>query len=202
MRSFEAKEKDLSSYNFQTDEYLKKPILNNKILDYLNQKSRNLISKSNLEIENLKDIILNGRYLNFESNKAKLNELALGKMHEKLNCILNSSILSDTKQMKDLMTLCDFSAFQKWNLIYRASRDGFEAARFHTNCDDKSNTFVIVKSAVGNIFGGYTEQPWSGLAVSVVKSDANALIFSLINKQNRPLKIKSSQNEGICCSIN
>jgi len=37
--------------------------------------------------------------------------------------------------MKDLMTLCEFPVDQEWNLIYRASQDGFEASNFDSKCD-------------------------------------------------------------------
>ena len=47
-------------------------------------------------------------------------------------------------------------------LIYRASRDGWASSNFHTHCDNKGPTVTVVKS--GNyIFGGYTEQSWSGI---------------------------------------
>ncbi len=38
-----------------------------------------------------------------------------------------------------------------------------------------------------NIFGGYTEQSWSG---NGNQSDQNAFIFSLINLDDQPLKMK------------
>jgi len=50
----------------------------------------------------------------------------------------------------------------KWRLLFRASRDGFEAAAFHSKCDNKGPTVTIVKS-VHNIFGGFTEESWDGL---------------------------------------
>jgi len=39
----------------------------------------------------------------------------------------------------------------KWRLLFRASRDGFEAAAFHSKCDNKGPTVTIVKSG-NNIF--------------------------------------------------
>ena len=46
-----------------------------------------------------------------------------------------------------------------WRLLYRASRDGFEAESFHLKCDYKGPTVTVVKS--GNfIFGGFTEAAW------------------------------------------
>ena len=46
-----------------------------------------------------------------------------------------------------------------YTLIYRASRDGWAASAFHSFCDRKGPTVVIVKSGY-NIFGGYTAQHW------------------------------------------
>ena len=49
----------------------------------------------------------------------------------------------------------------KWRLLFRASRDGFAAAAFHSKCDNKGPTVTIVKSG-NNIFGGFTEESWTG----------------------------------------
>jgi len=106
-----------------------------------------------------------------------------------------------------LLTLCEFPLNQKWNLIYRASRDGFKASQFHAKCDNKPNTLIIIKSTNDNVFGRYTEQSWTPFDYDLVlkqlftnrsraqglfnrSSDPNAFIFSLINYLNRPLKIK------------
>ena len=47
----------------------------------------------------------------------------------------------------------------KWNLCYRASRDGWSAKDFHKHCDNKGPTVILVK-ANDCIFGGYTDQHW------------------------------------------
>ena len=42
-------------------------------------------------------------------------------------------------------------------LLYRASRDGWAASKFHSCCDNKGPTVTVVKG--GNyIFGGYEER--------------------------------------------
>lgn len=46
-----------------------------------------------------------------------------------------------------------------WKLCWRASKDGWAAQTFHTQCDGKSPTVTIVK-ANGNIFGGFTKSQW------------------------------------------
>lgn len=48
-----------------------------------------------------------------------------------------------------------------WRLCYRASRDGWKAENFHTNCDDKGRTVTVVK-VDDYIFGGFTDESWGG----------------------------------------
>ena len=95
---------------------------------------------------------------------------------------------------------CEFPVDQKWNLIYRASQDVFEASSFHAKCDNKPNTLIIIKSTNGNVFGGYTEQTWN--QTGKYKADPNSFIFSLINKKNKPIKMKLSRSYGIFCHSN
>jgi hypothetical protein len=99
---------------------------------------------------------------------------------------LNSLIVPSNE---DLFKLCEFSKDQKWKFLYRASQDGFKGADFHHFCDDKDNTLTIVKSSNGNVFGGFTRTPWTSSA-GLVKEDESDFIFSLINTDNQPLKMK------------
>ena len=46
-----------------------------------------------------------------------------------------------------------------FGLVYRASRDGWTAADFHSRCDYKGPTVTVITSGK-SIFGGYTEQQW------------------------------------------
>ena len=90
---------------------------------------------------------------------------------------------------------------RKWSLLYQGSRDGFRCFDFHSRCDRKPNTLTIVKSSSGNIFGGYTVVPWKSLnRDGVYEYDRNAFIFSLVNKENRPLifeqTLESENNEN------
>ena len=48
-----------------------------------------------------------------------------------------------------------------FNLLYRASRDGFLAKDFHDKCDGIPNTIVLVKRRLSNyVFGGVTTKAW------------------------------------------
>ena len=77
----------------------------------------------------------------------------------------------------------------KWTLLYRATRDGDGETIFHNKCNDKGATIIIVKTDKGLIFGGYTEQSWSG---SSDKTDNNSFIFSLDLKKIYRAKKNSS----------
>ncbi len=93
----------------------------------------------------------------------------------------------NTEQLKLLIKICGFPREQKWELKYRASRDGFKALDFHSKCDGVENTLTIIKTTKGNVFGGYTEQAWNSYGHAV--ADPSAFIFSLINEKNRPFKV-------------
>jgi hypothetical protein len=79
-------------------------------------------------------------------------------------------------------------------LLYRATRNGFSSGAFHSKCDGKSNTLTIFKAKESSyIFGGFTSVSWDRSKKH--KSDQNAFIFSLTNKDNTPLKMKIDSNE-------
>jgi hypothetical protein len=101
--------------------------------------------------------------------------------------------LKDDRQLVELIKLCEFSPNDKWTLLYRATRDGFGSDDFHSKCDGHYNTLTIFKAKQSsNIFGGFTTVMWDGS--SGWKSDPNAFVFSLTNKDNKPLKMNIYPN--------
>jgi hypothetical protein len=185
--------KELESFHTINTEYLKQHIVDDDKVAQSFEEATSLIKKAEIETQNLKDTSFDGKLFKFEKNKEKLDKSILGITRLELM----KSLLT-TDQMKELLSLCEFPIDQKWNLIYKASKDGFEAAKFHAKCDNKPNTLIIIKSTNGNVFGGYTEQTWNH--ASQYKADPSSFIFSLINKLNKPIKMKWSQNYGICCN--
>jgi len=72
-------------------------------------------------------------------------------------------------------------------LLYKGSRDGFRASKFHQKCDKRSPTITFIKSQIhGRVFGGYTEQTWDGSPGSH-KSDNRAFLFSLTHNEKYPV---------------
>jgi hypothetical protein len=92
------------------------------------------------------------------------------------------------KQPSELIKLCEFYLKDKWTLLYRGTRDGFGAANFHSKCDDRNNTLTISKAhGTSYIFGGFNSINWK--SSDQYKSDPNAFLFSLTNKDNKPSKM-------------
>ena len=54
---------------------------------------------------------------------------------------------------------------RNWTACWRGTRDGWAASTFHSNCDGKIPTLVIVKvvkNSTNLIFGGYCTVTWGG----------------------------------------
>ena len=108
----------------------------------------------------------------------------------------NSEILTDN-QSSELINLCEFSSNNTFKLIYRATRDGFDSIDFHSKCDGHNNTLTIFKAMESSfIFGAYTSVAWESppLFSGKCKSDPNAFLFSLTNKDNKPCKMNIDPN--------
>ena len=73
----------------------------------------------------------------------------------------DSVFLSSEQRQTLINWLKETRAFTNTNeeLLYRASRDGWGAANFHSCCDNKGPTVTVIKSR-NYIFGGYTEENW------------------------------------------
>jgi hypothetical protein len=98
-----------------------------------------------------------------------------------------SQILA-SNQPSELIKLCEFSPNDKWTLLYRGTRDGFGGRDFHSKCDNHKNTLTIIKAKGSSyIFGGFASINWN--STNGWKSDPNAFLFSLTNKNNQPSKI-------------
>ena len=98
-------------------------------------------------------------------------------------CFSGSTLLK-VEQKKKLNEFYGKSS-QQWELIYKASRDGFDANTFHSRCDNKGPTITIIQSNNGYLFGGYTSISWASSGGSY-KNDNAAFLFTLTNPHNIP----------------
>jgi hypothetical protein len=67
---------------------------------------------------------------------------------------LDSRIISDFPEI-----VAEFQ-WKRFSLLWRGSRDGFEAQEFHRRCDGRANTLTVILDTKGNIFGGFTPVEW------------------------------------------
>jgi hypothetical protein len=98
---------------------------------------------------------------------------------------INSQIISNFPEI--------FTEFRRkhFELLWRGSRDGFEAKEFHRRCDGHANTVTVILDTNGNIFGGFTPVEWeSRTSVPFPKQDEsqNTFIFTLKNPHNIPAR--------------
>jgi hypothetical protein len=88
---------------------------------------------------------------------------------------------------------------KQFALLWRGTRDGFEAQTFHERCDRHSNTVTLIESDGGFIFGGFTPVPWESQPPSeeeeeeddtCVKEDLSgrSFLFTLRNPSATPPK--------------
>jgi uncharacterized protein YdcH (DUF465 family) len=105
----------------------------------------------------------------------------------------------------------------RWNrfsLLWRGSRDGFEAKEFHRRCDGHANTLTVILDTKGNIFGGFTPVKWESREWNRQENGKNCLkadeslksfLFTLKNPHNFParrfaLKAESKHAAILCHS--
>ncbi len=89
------------------------------------------------------------------------------------SCWLKNSLILNEEEY---LSLAEMINSTKGNLLYRATRDGFEAQEFHTRCDGKSNT-ITIKNNLNYVFGGYASSAWNSSGTWI--NDPNAFLFSL-----------------------
>lgn len=136
-----------------------------------------------------------------DEHKAEVNEVnnqlaKIFKIIEEFNNKINGSTILDPTQKGILLKWYPGN----WRLLYKASRDGFSASQFHSKCDDKGPTIVVVRCTRGYIFGGYTQTSWSSVT-GYIRSRSS--LFTLRNQHNYPptmLPVNTAMSDAIYCS--
>lgn len=106
--------------------------------------------------------------------------------------VFDSLILSSDEQSSFINLI---PSIKTSSLLYRGSRDGFNAFSFHSKCDGIRNTITIVKNNLNYVFGGYTNSTWSSSNPPKYMYDANAFIFTLNRNKNNSLFQKFLVND-------
>lgn len=132
-----------------------------------------------------------------EIKESKQKEQKEEKETKENNKIIDSDIL---KNNEDQIMVCNWikqNTKFKFNLLYKASRDGDRISTFTEKVKNKSPTLILIKSKAGYKFGGYTTMEWNMTGSYTYKEDKFAFIFSINNKQQFNLK-KNCEKYAIC----
>jgi hypothetical protein len=90
----------------------------------------------------------------------------------------------------DSLIVSDFPAIfaefrgKQFKLLWRGSRDGFGASKFHGRCDGHANTLTVILDTDGNIFGGFTPVEWESWGGWKADNIKKSFLFTLKNPHN------------------
>ncbi|GES83717.1 carbohydrate-binding module family 13 protein [Rhizophagus clarus] len=91
-----------------------------------------------------------------------------------------------SKWIDRLRTMDELKNLYEFKLIFRGSRDGFSAEKFHKICDNQSRTVTVIKVKDSNeILGGYNPIKWdSRYSYNCYGTTRDSFIFSFVDKSN------------------
>jgi hypothetical protein len=199
LKSFETKSIEASLK--ETEDTFRNPNLLIESIREMPRKQEESIAELKMKLDEQSQVKDNLIRMNEFKPNLSFSQDSFGKLRLNEYTIepFKSQILSG-KQLLDLIKVCEFSLKDKWTLLYRGTRDGFGADDFHSKCDNHNNTLTIVKAhGTSYIFGGFTSINWE--SSGVWKSDPNAFLFSLTNKDNQPCKMRQINTQySILCN--
>jgi len=167
--------------------------INNEIIKIKAEFENKLKEKEN-SINNIRNDINNKEKMSEENLNIIKNNINIYKYMEKSNifnfedmCLISTGIKkSCNKNIKN------------YELIFKASKDGYKGEDFHKKCDGKVNTLILFLTKNGRRFGGFTDLTWNGDNNNYSnKKEGNSFIFSL-DYQEIYLKKKYAYNEIEC----
>jgi len=85
--------------------------------------------------------------------------------------------------------LSEGQSVPKWKLSWRGSRDGFGAKIFHSLCDCKGESVVVIKTDEeerGYLFGGYSSVSWDASKHGTDENGPGSFIFTFTNPHRIP----------------
>jgi hypothetical protein len=108
----------------------------------------------------------------------------------------DSNIITNLYQLKVIRRwLREDGSGGDLKLLYRSSRDGCSGISFHSKCNNKSRTLVIIQTTGGEIIGGYTNTPWEGRFG--YRPASKAFLFAL-NGDGPPCKMRLKNMHDAC----
>ena len=142
----------------------------------------------------MNNILSNNKKMQEEINTLKEEII---KLKKEIGEELNSDILTNKDEKTMLFNWIKQNAKLKFNLLFKATRDGDRISKFADKVKGKSPILILIKTKTGYKFGGYTTVEWDMTGYYTYKKDENAFIFSINNKQKFNIK-KGYERDAIC----
>lgn len=96
-------------------------------------------------------------------------------------------LTKDCLKFQNILNAWFGNEYQEWQLLYKASKEGFSAVAFHKKCDGHSPTFTVVLGTNGDLCGGFSDQPWrSDIPRGKYMPSKRAFLFTLVNSEGVP----------------
>ena len=119
------------------------------------------------------------------------------RREEEKNILVDSKIIAGNIEEKETLRKWINSevSFQT-KLLYRLSRDGPSIFNFHSKCDYRAPTLLIIESLDDNKFGGYTTGSWDMFG-SIYKNASKTFLYSLTKNKKYVKKPNAPANGDI-----
>ena len=129
---------------------------------------------------------LNGEWSNTSNFRTKNIEVRVDSI------ILSDEVNGNALKKK----LCSWCGTVNLELIYRGSRNGFGSNNFHSVCNNKGKTLVLIKNTSGHVFGGFASVSWDSSCS--YKQAPGSFLFTLTNMYGiQPIKFPlKNENDG------
>ncbi len=121
-------------------------------------------------------------------NKENIEEKDMARSAEKF---VGDTLLTTGQQLilNEFYGECD----QHWQMIYKATRDGFDATSFHRLCNNQGPTLTLIQSTGGYLFGGYASKSW--ISTPGYVDAPGSFLYLLTNANgNQPTKFPYNNN--------
>ena len=119
------------------------------------------------------------------------------KLNENFSLLNNSLLINEIEEERLINSWISPNKNIKYDLLYRATKDGDKSSDFHRLCDEKGPTLVIGKTPGGYVFGGFTKIKWTSSKYGEYFLDPDAFVFSL--NQKRKFNTYNNNEVGLNC---
>ena len=166
---------------------------------------KNIINEKDIIIKEIsKKVVNHERRITELENQVRQHEITIHNLKNTQNNIkTNIPIFHKNENSKifNFQDMCLISdgvknnlkkSIKNYELLFKASRDGYKSYDFHQKCDGHNYTLTFILTKEGRRFGGFTDLSWDG--TSFEKKGGNSFTFSL-DKQEIYYKIDDDVDE-------